>query len=106
MTVAGRMTGKTAGLTGRVNGLRLTEAAAGAALILAVMLAPTEWHALDSALITILGVAFAVLTAAGYALHAVTFDYFRLTERPRRVAVPVDATAPLNRTGAGSRMRG
>jgi hypothetical protein len=100
------MTGKTTGLNGRVNGLRLTESAAGAALILAVVLAPTDGYAPDSALVPILSVAFAVLTAAAYALHAVTFDYFRLTDRRRRVDVPVDAVPPLNRTGAGSRMRG
>jgi hypothetical protein len=106
MTVAGRMTGKTTGLNGRVNGLRLTEAAAEAALILAVVLAPAEWHAPDSAMVSILSVAFAVLTAVAYALHAVTFDYFRLTDRPSRVDVPVDGAQQLNRTGATSRMRG
>jgi predicted exporter len=106
MTVADRMTGKATGLNGRVNGLRLIEAAAEAALILALVLAPTGWRAMDSALAPIVTVAFAVLAAGGYALHAVTFDYFRLTDRRSRMDVPVDADEPLNRTGAGSRMRG
>jgi hypothetical protein len=102
MTVAGRMTGKATGGTG----LRLTEAAVEATLILALVLAPTGWRAMDTTLVPILAVMFTVLTAGAYALHAVTFDYFRLTDRRSRVDVPVDAAQRVNRTGGTSRMRG
>jgi hypothetical protein len=59
--------------------LRLAEAATEATLILGVFTLPTAWQALDSSLVVIFGVMLAILTAAVYALHAVTFDSLRLT---------------------------
>ncbi|WP_157408481.1 hypothetical protein [Actinoplanes sp. N902-109] len=58
---------------------RLAEAAAEAGLVLAVSALPTAWRALDGELAVILAGMFAALTAATYALHAVTFDCLRLT---------------------------
>jgi hypothetical protein len=98
MKVAGKATG--------VDPYRLVEAGAEAALILALVLAPTGWRASTAELALILAVMLPVLTAGAYALHAVTFDYFRLTNRRPEVDVPVDATDRLNRTGATSRMPG
>ena len=59
--------------------LRLTEAAAEAALLLALMALPAAWRAFDPAVAVVLAVMLVVLTAGTYALHAVTFDCFRLT---------------------------
>lgn len=59
--------------------LRCAEAAAQAALVLGAVVLPSAWHAMDGALTAILVGMFALLTMAVYALHAVTFDCFRLT---------------------------
>jgi hypothetical protein len=65
--------------------LRLTEAAAEAALLLGLATLPAAWHQLDPSLAVVLTVMAGVLTAGTYALHAVTFDCFRLTgHRDRR----------------------
>jgi cytochrome c biogenesis factor len=65
--------------------LRVTEAAGEAALLLGVVALPSAWHALDPALGVVLAVMFVIFTAGTYALHAVTFDCFRLTSlRDRR----------------------
>jgi hypothetical protein len=65
--------------------LRLAEAATEAALVLAMVALPTAWRPLDPALAAVLAAMFGVLTAGVYALHAVTFDCFRLSgHRERR----------------------
>lgn len=64
--------------------LRLAESAAEAALIVGLVLLPTGWHALDARLGVVLAGMQVLLTMAGYALHAVTFDYLRLTGSHRR----------------------
>ncbi|MFI5935249.1 hypothetical protein [Actinoplanes sp. NPDC051494] len=58
---------------------RLLEAAAQAGILLAVSALPVAWRSLDAGLTVVLLGMFAVLTAATYALHAVTFDLLRLT---------------------------
>jgi len=58
---------------------RLVEAAAQAAIVLAVSALPVAWRSLDGELTAILLAMFAGLTAATYALHAVTYDCLRLT---------------------------
>jgi len=58
---------------------RLTEAAAQAAVLLALVALPPAWRAFDPGLAVVLAAMLAVLTAGTYALHAVTFDCFRLT---------------------------
>ncbi|GAA2582880.1 hypothetical protein GCM10010435_70790 [Winogradskya consettensis] len=58
---------------------RLAEAAAEAGILLAVSALPTAWYALDAQLGVVLAGMFALLTAATYALHTVTFDCLRLT---------------------------
>jgi hypothetical protein len=63
---------------------RLAEAACEAGLVLGLMALPTAWRALDGELIVILAGMLAVLTAATYALHAVTFDCFRLTAQRQK----------------------
>jgi uncharacterized membrane protein len=83
MDGAVRTTGKTVG----PNRLRLVEAAAEATLILVLVLAPTGWRAMDGRLVAVLLGMLLVLTAGGYALHAVTFDYFRLTGHRTRGGV-------------------
>ncbi|MEV6487733.1 hypothetical protein AB0M20_03700 [Actinoplanes sp. NPDC051633] len=62
-----------------IDAWRLAESAAGAAVLLAVTAMPTAWHALDTSLTAVLGGMLALLTAGVYALHAVTFDCFRMT---------------------------
>ncbi|MCA2212180.1 hypothetical protein [Jidongwangia harbinensis] len=66
-----------------IDPLRLAEAAGGAALVLAAVALPVAWRTLDVSLLAVLAGMQALLTAAVYALHAVTFDYFRLTGHAR-----------------------
>jgi len=58
--------------------LRCAEAAAEAALVLGLVVLPAAWRMLDGSLI---------LTLAIYALHAVTFDCFRLTGQRARASL-------------------
>lgn len=61
------------------------EAACQAALVLGAVVLPAAWNALDGALAVVLAGMLALLTTGFYALHAVTFDCFRLTgQRARR----------------------
>jgi hypothetical protein len=62
-----------------IDPLRLAESAVEAAAVLGITTLPVAWHALDSSLTAILTVMLALLTAGVYALHAVTFDCFRMT---------------------------
>lgn len=64
--------------------MRLAEAGAGAALTLAATALPAAWASLDSSLVAILTAMWLLLTSGVYALHAVTFDCFRLTGQGRR----------------------
>jgi hypothetical protein len=59
--------------------LRLGEATAQATFILALMALPAAWRVLDGSLAVILTGMLAGLTLGIYALHAVTFDCFRIT---------------------------
>ena len=63
---------------------RLVEAALEAGLVLGLVALPTAWRALDGRLVVVLTLMLVALTAATYALHAVTFDCFRLTGHRRR----------------------
>ncbi|MFI5493743.1 hypothetical protein [Actinoplanes sp. NPDC051859] len=58
---------------------RLAESACGAGLLLGLTALPTAWRALDGTVAAILAGMLVALTAATYALHAVTFDCLRLT---------------------------
>ena len=64
-----------------IDPLRLAEAGAEAALVLGGVALPSVTRAFDVGLATILGAMLLLITAAVYALHAVTFDCFRLTRR-------------------------
>jgi len=64
--------------------LRLVEAGAGAALTLGTTTLPAAWHLLDGPLTGVLAGMWLLLTSGVYALHAVTFDCFRLTGQRRR----------------------
>ena len=68
--------------------LRLAEAAAEAAVVLGLTTLPVAWRLLDSSLAAVLGGMLIVLTAAVYALHAVTFDCFRMTGHRMRDRFP------------------
>jgi hypothetical protein len=59
--------------------LRLAEAGGQAALVLGLFALPTAWHVLDGSLAAVLAGMLMMLTLVVYALHAVTFDCFRLT---------------------------
>lgn len=59
--------------------LRLTEAAAQAAVVLALVALPSAWRVPDGTLAAVLAGMLLILTAGAYALHAVTFDCLRLT---------------------------
>lgn len=63
---------------------RLAEAALEAGLVLGLVALPTAWRALDGRLAVVLTLMLVALTAATYALHAVTFDCFLLTGNRRR----------------------
>jgi len=59
--------------------LRLAEAATQAALVLGLVILPAAWRLLDGSLAAVLMAMLIILTLCIYALHAVTFDYFRLS---------------------------
>ena len=59
--------------------LRLAEAGVQATLVLGLVTLPTAWRVLDGSLVAVLAGMLVVLTFVVYALHAVTFDCFRLT---------------------------
>jgi hypothetical protein len=64
--------------------LRLVEAATEAAILLGLVTMPVAWRALDPSLSVVLAAMFLALAAGIYALHAVTFDCFRLTRHRDR----------------------
>jgi glucose dehydrogenase len=64
--------------------LRLAEAAGQAALVLGLVALPAAWRMLDGSVAAVLAAMLIMLTLAIYALHAVTFDYFRLTGQRTR----------------------
>jgi len=66
-----------------IDPFRLTESGVGAGLALGSATLPAAWHALDPALATVLAAVWIMLTSGVYALHAVTFDYFRFTGQHR-----------------------
>ena len=66
-----------------IDPLRLAEATAGAGLALGSATLPAAWDALDPGLCAVLATVWAVLTSGVYALHAVTFDCFRITGQHR-----------------------
>jgi hypothetical protein len=47
--------------------------------VLGAVIVPPAWHALDSSLAAVLAGMLALIAISVYALHAVTFDVFRLT---------------------------
>ena len=61
--------------------LRCAEATCQAAVVLGATLVPAAWRALDPGLAAVLATMFVILSGGIYALHAVTFDSFRLTGR-------------------------
>lgn len=65
--------------TSGLDPLRLAEAAGEAAVVLGLVTLPVAWRLLDSSLAAVLAGMLIILTAGVYALHAVTFDCFRLT---------------------------
>jgi uncharacterized protein YaaW (UPF0174 family) len=67
-----------------IDPLRIAEAGAGAGLALGATALPTAWAALTGPIGAVLFGVWLVLTGAVYALHAVTFDFFRLTGQRRR----------------------
>jgi hypothetical protein len=62
-----------------IDPLRLAEAAVEAGVVLGLTALPVAWRVLDGSLTAILTVMLVLLTAGVYALHAVTFDCFRMT---------------------------
>ena len=67
-----------------IDPFRLVEAGVGAGLALGSATLPAAWHSLDPSLATVLTAVWIMLTSGVYALHAVTFDTFRLTGQHRR----------------------
>lgn len=66
-------------MTEGIDSRRLAEASAEAAAVLALVALPVAWRLLDTSLAVVLAGMLVLLTATIYALHAVTFDCFRLT---------------------------
>jgi hypothetical protein len=58
---------------------RLAESATEAVLVLGAVTLPAAVRVLDAGLLAVLVTMTAMLTSGVYALHAVTFDCFRLT---------------------------
>ena len=68
-----------------IDPLRLAESATAAAVALGTMLLPAVSRPVDARLVTVVAMIAVILTSGVYALHAVTFDCFRLTgQRPAR----------------------
>ena len=66
--------------------LRCAEATGQAAVVLGVAVLPAAWRALDGSVAAVLAAMLLIISAGIYALHAVTFDFFRLTgQRDRRI---------------------
>jgi len=66
--------------------LRCAEATGQAALVLGTVVLPAAWRALDGSVAAVLAAMLVTISAGIYALHAVTFDFFRLTgQRDRRI---------------------
>ena len=63
-----------------IDPLRLAESGAAAAVALGTILLPALSRPVDSRLVTVLAAIAVILTSGVYALHAVTFDCFRLTD--------------------------
>ena len=63
---------------------RLAEATCEAGLVLGVAALPSAWPVLDARLTVVLAAMLVALTAATYALHAVTFDCFLLSNHRTR----------------------
>ena len=61
--------------------LRCAEATCQAAVVLGATLLPAAWDALDARLGAVLATMLVIISAGIYALHAVTFDMFRMTGR-------------------------
>jgi hypothetical protein len=71
-----------------IDPLRLTESAAEAVLVLAAATLPTAVRVLSPALLGVLAAMAMAVTSGVYALHAVTFDCFRLTgQRAEHISV-------------------
>ncbi len=69
-----------------IDPLRLAEAGTEAALVLGAVALPAAAPAFDAGLAAVLAAMLVLITAGVYALHAVTFDCFRLTgERAKRI---------------------
>jgi hypothetical protein len=66
-----------------IDPFRLAEATAGAGLALGSATLPVAWHTLSPGLAAVLAAVWVMLTSGVYALHAVTFDCFRLTGQHR-----------------------
>ncbi|MEU4237214.1 hypothetical protein [Actinoplanes sp. NPDC026619] len=67
-----------------IDPLRLAEAAVAATLILGTTTLPAAWNTLDPTIGAVLATMWMITTSGVYALHAVTFDFFRLTGQQRR----------------------
>jgi hypothetical protein len=69
-----------------IDRLRLTESATETALVFGAVILPAADRVIDPGLLTVLGAMAVMLTSGVYALHAVTFDCFRLTgQRAERI---------------------
>jgi hypothetical protein len=62
----------------RIDPLRLAESAGAAAAVLGLVAMPAAWRVLDTRLAVVLAGMLILLSAGIYALHAVTFDCFRM----------------------------
>ena len=71
-----------------IDRLRLAESTTEAVLLLGGVALPAAARVLDPTLLTVLGAMAVMLSSGVYALHAVTFDCFRLTgQRAERIFV-------------------
>jgi hypothetical protein len=62
-----------------IDRLRLAESATETALVFGAVILPSAARVLGPGLLAVLGAMAVMLTSGVYALHAVTFDSFRIT---------------------------
>jgi len=71
-----------------IDRLRLCESATETAVVFGAIILPAATRVIDAGVLAVLGAMAVMLTSGVYALHAVTFDCFRLTgQRAERVFV-------------------
>ena len=76
--------------------LRCAEATGQAALVLGVAVLPVAWRGLDGSVGAVLAAMLVIVSAGIYALHAITFDSFRILNSRAAASVSHGDDGPLH----------